>query len=84
MIGRFFLDLYNPNCNNMNFDYSRDVCENGGTISLLFSDKAYGTNKLKGKEERKSHILRHKKRHSQECLPLAAESAAPTASANDD
>lgn len=25
-----------------------------------------------------------KKRHSQECLSLAAESAAPTASANDD
>ncbi len=29
-----------------------------------------------------SHIS--KKRHSQECLSLAAESAAPTASANDD
>ncbi len=30
------------------------------------------------------HPKNIKKRHSQECLPLAAESAAPTASANDD
>ncbi|KMQ27251.1 hypothetical protein TU53_27600 [Bacillus cereus] len=39
MIGRFFLDLYNPNCNNMNFDYSRDVCENGAQSHCYFRIK---------------------------------------------